>query len=90
MDTKARPIYMLSTRNPFQTYVKTESEGVEKYISCKWQSKENQSSNSRIRQNHLSFLNKDVLSSFALAEDNQCDISENTGCFEPQQKSFPP
>ena len=41
-------------------------------------------------QNHLSFLNKDVLSSFALAEDNQCDISENTGCFEPQQKSFPP
>ena len=31
MDTKARPIYMLSTRDPFQTYghIQTESEGME-------------------------------------------------------------
>ena len=79
MDRKKRLEYTLSTRNPFQTYIKTASEGVEKYISCKWKSKENQSNNSRIRQNHHSFKNKDILSSFALAEDNQCDITENTG-----------
>ena len=34
MDTKTRPIYMLSTRNPLQTsrHIQTESQGMEKYI----------------------------------------------------------
>ena len=41
MDTKTRPIYMLSTRNPLQTlrHIKTESEKMEKYIPSKWESK---------------------------------------------------
>ena len=32
MGTKTRPVYMLSTRDPFQTYghIQTESEGMEK------------------------------------------------------------
>ena len=36
MDTKTRPIYMLSTRDPLQTYghIQTESEGMEKDIPC--------------------------------------------------------
>ena len=35
MDTKTRPIYMLSTRNPLQTsrHIKTESEGMENIYS---------------------------------------------------------
>ena len=42
MDTKTRPIYMLSTRDPLQTqgHIQTESEGMEKDIPCKWKSKE--------------------------------------------------
>ena len=38
---KIRPIYMLSTRNPLQTsrYIYTESERMEKCISCKWEAK---------------------------------------------------
>ena len=41
MDTKTRPIYMLSTRNPHQTsrHIQTESERMEKCISCKWEAK---------------------------------------------------
>ena len=41
MDTKTRPIYMLSTRNPLQNLKthKTESERVEKYIPCQWEAK---------------------------------------------------
>ena len=41
MDTKTRPIYMLSTRDPPQTqgHIQTESEGMEKDIPCKWKSK---------------------------------------------------
>ena len=37
MDTKIRPLYMLSTRDPPQTkgHIQTESEGLEKDISCK-------------------------------------------------------
>ena len=47
MDTEMRPIYMLSTRNPLQTsrHIQTESERMEKYIPCKWEAKESQSSN---------------------------------------------
>ena len=35
-------LYMLSTRDPSQTkgYIQTESEGLEKDISCKWRPKE--------------------------------------------------
>ena len=35
---KSRPLYMLSTRDPPQTkgHIQTESEGLEKDISCKW------------------------------------------------------
>ena len=59
MDTKTRPIYMLSTRDPLQSYVnmQTESGEMEIDIPCKWKSKESWSSNSHIRQNRL--LNKD-------------------------------
>ena len=41
MDTKIRPLYMLSTRDPPQTqgHIQTESEGLEKDISCKWRPK---------------------------------------------------
>ena len=37
MDTKTRPIYMLSTRYPLQTprHIQTESEKMEKYTPCK-------------------------------------------------------
>ena len=37
MDTKTRPLYMLSTRHPPQNkgHIQTESEGLEKDISCK-------------------------------------------------------
>ena len=37
MDTKTRPIYVLSTTDPLQTYrnIQTESEGMEKDIPCK-------------------------------------------------------
>ena len=47
--------YMLSTRDPLQTYghIPTESEGMEKDIPCKRKSKESWSSNSHIRQNRL-------------------------------------
>ena len=41
MDTKTRPIYMLSTRNPLQAsrHIWTEIERIEKYIPCKWEAK---------------------------------------------------
>ena len=47
MDTKTRPINMLSTRNPLQTsrHIQTESERMEKYIPCKQEAKESWSSN---------------------------------------------
>ena len=37
MDAKTRPLYMLSTRDPPQNkgHIQTESEGLEKDISCK-------------------------------------------------------
>ena len=52
MDTKTRPLYMLSTRNPPQTkgHIQTEGEGLEKVISCKWTPKGSRSSNTHIRQ----------------------------------------
>ena len=37
MDTKTRPLYMLSTRGTSD--LQFESESLEKYISCKWKSK---------------------------------------------------
>ena len=42
MDTKTRPIYMLSKRKPLQTSrnILTESERMEKYIPCEWKAKE--------------------------------------------------
>ena len=45
MDTKTRPIYMLSTRDPLQTWghTQTQSEGMEKGISWKWKPKESRS-----------------------------------------------
>ena len=55
MDTKTRPVHMLSTRDPLQTkgHIQTESEGIEKDIPCKWKSQDSWSSNSHIRQNRL-------------------------------------
>ena len=55
MDTKARPLYILSTRDPPQTQgqIQTESEGLEKDISCKWRPKESRNSNTHMRQNRL-------------------------------------
>ena len=54
-DTKTRPLYMLSTRDPPQNkgHIQTESEGVEKDTSCKWRPKESRSSNTHIRLNRL-------------------------------------
>ena len=48
MDTKTRPLYMLSTKEPPQNkgHMQTESEGLEEEISCKWRPIENKSSNS--------------------------------------------
>ena len=42
MDTKTRPLYMLSTRDPLQNkgHIQTKSEGLEKNISRKWRPKE--------------------------------------------------
>ena len=55
MDTKTRPVYMLSTRDQLQTegHIQTESGGIEKDIPCKWKAKESWSSNSHIRKNRL-------------------------------------
>ena len=41
MDTKTRPLPMLSTKDPPQNkgHIQTESEGLEKDISCKWRPK---------------------------------------------------
>ena len=41
MDTKIRPLCMLLTRDPPQNkgHIQTESEGLEKDISCKWRPK---------------------------------------------------
>ena len=51
MDTKTRPLYMLSTGDPPQTkgYIQTESEGLEKDILLKWRPKESRSINTHIR-----------------------------------------
>ena len=47
MDKKTRPLGMLSTRDPPQTkgHIQTESEGMEKDISCKWRPKESRDNN---------------------------------------------
>ena len=41
MDTKIRPLYILSTRDPPQNrgHIQTESEGLEKDIPCRYQKK---------------------------------------------------
>ena len=41
MDTKTRPLYTLSTRDPHQNrgHIQTESEGLEKDIPCKYRQK---------------------------------------------------
>ena len=46
MDTKTRPLYMLSTRDPPQNkgHIQTESEGLEKNIWHKWRPKESRNS----------------------------------------------
>ena len=51
MDTKTSPLYMLSTTDPPQTkgHTQTESEGLEKDISCKWRPEKSRSSNTHIR-----------------------------------------
>ena len=51
MDTKTRPLHILSTRDPPQNkgHIQTESEGLEKDISHKCRPKESRSSNAHIR-----------------------------------------
>ena len=51
MDTKTRPLYMLSTRDPPRNkgHIQTESEGLEKNISYKRRPKESKSCNTHIR-----------------------------------------
>ena len=51
MDTKTRPLCMLSTRDSPQNkgYIQTESEKLGKDISCKLRPKESRSSNTHIR-----------------------------------------
>ena len=50
-NAKTTPLYMLSTRDPPQSkgHIQTESEELEKCISCKWRLKESRSSNTDIR-----------------------------------------
>ena len=47
MDTKTRPLYILSTRDPPQNkgHIQAESEGLEKDIPCKQRPKESRSRN---------------------------------------------
>ena len=47
MDTKTRPVYVLSTRYPLQFcgHIETESEEMEESITCKWEAEEGWSSN---------------------------------------------
>ena len=61
MDTKTRPIYMLSTRNPPQTsrHIQTERERMEKYIPCKWEAKESWSNNLISDKIDLKILTRD-------------------------------
>ena len=58
MNTKTGPINKLFTRDPLQIqrHLRTESEGMEKGIPCKWKSKENWSSKTQIRQNKLKYF----------------------------------
>ena len=46
---------MLFTEDPhlIQAHIKTETEGMEKSVSCKWRSKESWSSNTHIKQNNF-------------------------------------
>ena len=55
MDTKARPLYMLSTREPPQNkgHIQTESEGLEKNISHKRRPNESRRHNTHIRSNRI-------------------------------------
>ena len=55
MDKKARPIYMLLTRNSPQTqrHVQTKNQGMEKHISGKQQREESRGCSTNIRQNRL-------------------------------------
>ena len=55
MDTKTRPLYMLSTRDPPQNkgHIQTESEGLEKDIPRKQRPKESRSINTHMRENIL-------------------------------------
>ena len=48
---KTRLLYMLSTRDPPRNkgHIQTESEGLEKDISCKWRPKESRSRNTHTR-----------------------------------------
>jgi len=50
MDTKTRPLYILSTRDPPQNrgHIQTESEGLKKDIPRKKRPKESRSSNTHI------------------------------------------
>ena len=59
MDTKTRPLYILSTRDPPQNkgHIQTESEGLEKDIPRKQRPKESRSSNTHIRQNDFEIKN---------------------------------
>ena len=57
MDIKARPLYMLSKRDPPQN-TQTESEGLEKNISRKWRTKESRSRN--IISDKIDFKIKDL------------------------------
>ena len=58
MDTKTRPLYMLSTRDSSQTkgHLQTKSEGLGKDISHKWRPKESRNSNTH--SDKIDFENK--------------------------------
>ena len=51
MDTKTRPLHMLSTRDPPQNkgHTQTENEGLVKDIPCKKRPKESRNSSAHIR-----------------------------------------
>ena len=62
MDTKTRPLYMLSTRDPPQNkgHIQTESEGLEKGISCKWRQKKKKTGVEILISDKIDFKTKAV------------------------------
>ena len=62
MDTKTRPLYVLSTREPPENkgHIQTEREGLEKDISCKWTPKKKKAGVAILVSDKIEFKIKSV------------------------------